>query len=105
MEEPAFIYGIFDEDTKELIYIGRSKDLAQRMRTHKTTTLKDIKHYRMEILEQDDNEWRDGKESFWINYAIFIGCKLLNKSRVTPGETWRKNQVYFNKERSSINGA
>lgn len=67
------VYGLIDNQTSELFYVGMTVDLTKRLAAHKKTFQDtDRSDFRMEVLEEG------GDEFFWIKYMLFLGCKLLN---------------------------
>lgn len=72
------VYGIFNDATNELVYVGISSNPVKRFQTHLYTTVISIRdNCRMEILESGNHVTKK-TEAFWIEYCFFIGCKLYN---------------------------
>ncbi len=85
------IYGLCDPLTKEYRYVGKAKDLKERIRLHlleaknpkfktrKVNWLRSINYNPIvEILQiVDDSIWEDA-EIFWINKLKFQGYDLTN---------------------------
>ena len=92
----GFIYGILNEKTEELRYIGKSKDVDKRFKEHlslaKSTKRKKsaVHKWIMSLLNKDINvdyviideaekeQELNNLEIFYINYYKFLGCRLLN---------------------------
>lgn len=84
------IYGCRDSCTNELRYVGKtSLPIQQRLRDHirdkgKSHRVNWFKKCEAEgnrpeifVLEIVEDDWRDA-ERFWISYALFLGCRLVN---------------------------
>lgn len=86
------IYGLLNSKTNELRYVGQTKyDIVTRLKGH----IKDSKRYHYSVsnwikgliklgqkpkvilLEITNDAWEES-EKFWIAYAKFLGCNLLN---------------------------
>jgi group I intron endonuclease len=89
----VFIYCLTDPKTKQIRYVGKTVNVAIRLRdhqrdgknTHKTAWLKLLKaddlKPEVDILEtffdSNDEDWQDA-ERWWISYLRSIGCPLTN---------------------------
>ena len=80
-----YIYGIFNNSTHELVYVGYTQcDIQYRLKQHKSTTLKNLQgEFYIEALESGIVSRLD-HENFWINYTKFLGCNLMNKLTEYP---------------------
>lgn len=91
-----YVYGLFDDSKKQLVYVGLTASPEKRFIQHRYTTAKDFKNTcRMEILESD-SEATFVNERFWISYYRFLGCDLLNKDDGTkriPLERGKRKRV------------
>lgn len=92
----GFIYGILNEETNELRYIGKTKDVEKRFKEHlslaKSTKRKksaihkwimylfnkNINVNYVVIDEVENNQELNDLEIFYIDYYKFLGCRLLN---------------------------
>jgi len=74
------IYGLFRDDTNELVYVGMTGKIESRLRKHKSAMFKESKDVvRLESIESGCHLSRED-EVFWIRYFMSIGCILLNKN-------------------------
>jgi len=79
--EKTYIYGLFNDLTNELVYVGSTVDLKSRLSTHLCTTAKSFRpHCRIEVLETTYFR-RLELEAYWINAMLALGCNLKNKHR------------------------
>jgi group I intron endonuclease len=88
----VYIYTISDPRTKEVVYVGKTKDFSERVRKHRTENngtkkSKWMKGLRIkglepvfEIIEEcSDSTW-EARERYWISfYRSLIGPNLLNQ--------------------------
>lgn len=110
------IYGLFEPESGELRYIGRSSSGLKRARAHATpTSLKLDDHCHrwvktlvekgmrpeVDVLETwsgsgDANEWLNEAEIFWIAYWRSLGANLTNLTDGgygTSGRKWTSEQT------------
>ena len=89
----VFIYSLTDPRTKQIRYVGKTVNVAIRIRdhqrdgknSHKTAWLKLLKASgfkpEVDILEtffdSNDEDWQEA-ERWWISYLRAIGCPLTN---------------------------
>jgi len=91
MNTPFFVYGLFNDLTHELVYIGSTANPAKRLMCHKVKFVRSFKdHCRMEILEVADRGNRQMLESFWIHSMKALGCNLMNKHNMVE---WYKDFI------------
>lgn len=95
MSSTVLIYGLIDPQTNECRYVGKAKDLIQRLKdhckssslrahTHKNSWIKSVLSdgHQPEIVAFErapEHEWEEA-ESFWIAYFKMLGAKLTNGS-------------------------
>lgn len=73
------VYGIFNDETNQLVYVGISSNLKKRLEKHLYGLAKDFKNKcRMEVLESAEDTTKE-TEAFWIEYCCALGCSLYNK--------------------------
>jgi len=82
MNTPAFVYGLVNTKTLELVYVGRTVNPHARFAAHKKTTLKGLDCFEMQILEETTRGEVNDHELFWITYMNFLGAHLINKKYV-----------------------
>jgi hypothetical protein len=74
-----YVYGLFDDMTHDLFYVGQTSNIAQRFAGHRNSTMKDKRdNCYIEILEEGETVSNED-ELFWIQNALFLGCRLTNK--------------------------
>lgn len=108
----VYIYGLFDPRNMELRYIGKTKDLKDRLRNHlrlvNDTRCKDHHNYRwirqlldeglepsIEALEEVSvDSWRDAEQT-WIAECRKFGVRLTNMTK--GGDSFPDGYVPHNK--------
>ena len=91
------IYGLFKKDTDECVYVGQSKDINGRIKSHfrgKNARFNEQEYYG-EMIEQhfiDDKNYRLDREAYWINE---LNPKLnVIRDRHQPEEAKEKLKQY-----------
>jgi len=75
-----YIYGLFDNSTGEIFYVGKTTNMKTRFVTHKSSTLKGLKgDYSIRMLEEGD-DLSSEDEYRWIHKMKDAGFELLNKN-------------------------
>lgn len=75
-----FIYGLFNDQIKELVYVGATAFPEQRFYNHKLVLARSFaESCRMEIFEEAGRYDWHLVESAWICEMAGLGCRLLNK--------------------------
>lgn len=81
-----YVYGLFDDSTGELVYVGSTDNPKKRLGQHKYTLAKSFRDTcRMEIFERC--VWPVSgieREFYWLQYFKSLGCNLLNKQQGRP---------------------
>lgn len=114
MEKPAYIYALTDPDTGDVRYVGKTNDLAGRLRRHILPSalakrcrrtnwlnwlLKAGKMPCITLLEEvSQDRWKE-RECYWIAFYRGIGAQLVNTAEGGGGgvrsewitEEWRAN--------------
>jgi hypothetical protein len=99
----VFIYGLFDPETDQLRYVGKTKDVAARLDQHmrektrytsyKNNWLKSIKTVPViKVLAESTANEVDSDEQFYIEYFRALGAKLTNQ---TNGGTGGNTLLYL----------
>jgi len=99
-----FIYTLSDPISNEIRYVGKTKDLKDRLRRHmsnynlkatwtsKNKWLKNLKNNNlkpiMEILDQGDENNIDDLEIYWIGQLKAWGIKIKNETDGGEGFDW-----------------
>ena len=86
------IYKLINLDTREIIYIGITKNSLGRRRSGHISFMKSfgIENFGIKLIEETDD---NSKERYWIQYYKDLGFNLLNKLN---GNGLDKNE--YNKE-------
>jgi predicted GIY-YIG superfamily endonuclease len=101
----AYIYSLIDCAGGHPFYVGVTQSFSHRMRAHKSIFGKRVDD--VVVLEEVDANEMAEKEEWWINYMIFVGANLENKSRkssIRPISTQRDTfiRVVMSKEEKDI---
>lgn len=93
-----FIYSLSDPITKEIVYIGKTKNPIKRHKDHCRSDIRNrcnLDKWKNEIINQGlspvmkilEEVYDDvnGKEKFYINFYLSNGCKLLNMTEGGDG--------------------
>ena len=105
------IYGLINDDTGELRYVGKTRDINERFKEHLYSSKKiencklpvhkwiyslinkDIKVNYIVIEESDDYSKLNDLEIFYISYFKYLGCRLLNLTNGGKGMLGYKYDV------------
>lgn len=93
MKTHTYIYALLDPDTRDVHYIGKTDDMAKRLKNHlqpaalkircrRTSWLKGLlkkgKKPLMVMLEEVEQEHWKQKECYWIAFYRALGAHLMN---------------------------
>jgi hypothetical protein len=105
MGETVYIYGLHEEGSEEIRYVGQTKHPRERLNNHisggegidsnpKRQWLTDCisrnAQVHMEILETCASDIAVEREQHWIDYYGEKGHALTNKAKASPARAWRK---------------
>ena len=109
MSLPVLIYGVIDPRSQELRYVGRTRNLPHRIKTHckdrsdsthRTRWFNSLRKAQVKpdffIIEETTVEACSEAERFWIAYFRSIGARLVNCAEGGEG-TILANRTSFRK--------
>ena len=80
--ETYYVYGLINETTNDLFYVGSSMNPKQRFIQHKVSLPLQVRQgFRMEILEEANCYNKTDIEGFWIQSMTALGCNLINRNK------------------------